>query len=566
MPKHSSHMPAIARTNIAGRFLHAAEAYGDRPAAGMAGEDAVLTYSQLATGVRRTAGYIRPLKSGQTVGLLSENRPEWCKIYLAILACGGTVVPVDPLLKEQELRRVLEESGIGLLFVSPRYLDQATEAIEGGSLSIKAINLEVYDAPETPVEPELADDPDAPAVMIFTSGTTGKSKKVILTHGNLLANIEGFSNRIAVDAGSRFLSVLPLHHTFEATCGFLFPLTTGLSVYYVRELNSREILNGFKKHHITHFLAVPLIFEKMYHGIIDAIKKAPVLKRTSFAAMFTLTRTVFSATGINIGRRLFTSLRKKAGIDSVHLMISGGAPLPMYIATNFTMLGFEFLEGYGLTETSPVISVNPAGKMRFGSVGPPLDNIEVKIDNPDEKGNGEILVRGPSVTPGYKDNPEATAELFRDGWMCTGDIGCLDEDGYLYIKGRMKCLIVSAAGKNIYPEEIEAELLKSPLIYESLVYGREAISGREEVAVIVYPDFEMLGNELGKAPDDITDEDLHRAVDPEIMRISRDMADYKRIRKISYIDKEFAKTSTRKIKRHLYIHGGDGNDSPVHGG
>jgi len=539
--------------NIAVRFLDAAGKFADLPAAGMAGDDDFLTYSQMKEAIRARAAELGPLDPGEAVGLLSDNSPEWGQAYVAILIRGGMVVPIDPLLKKDELTRVMTESGISHLIVSPKYRTIAEAVIGRFEAKPRIIPLEKNPPQLTSgFKPTPTDNPDDPAVLIFTSGTTGNSKKVILTHRNIVSDMDGFIARFAFGPGDRFLSVLPLHHTFEATCGFIAPLTHGASVFYIKALNSKEVLDGIKKHRITHFISVPLIYDKLYHGILNAVNKAPLHKRAIFKLSMTATKSIHSMTGVNVGGRVFASMRKKAGLDSIRLMVSGGAPLPPDISMNFSHMGIFFVEGYGLTETSPVLCVNPSEKVKFGSVGPPLDNVEMKIHEPDPNGVGEIIVRGPMVTPGYLDNPEATENLIRDGWLHTGDIGRLDKDGYLFISGRKKNLIVSAAGKNIYPEEIEAELLKSPFIIEVMIWGKKTDSGREEVAALIYPDFEALAARLDRPADNITDDDIKSVVDAEVRTLCAGLADFKRVKHIEYVRNELEKTSTKKIKRYLY--------------
>jgi long-chain acyl-CoA synthetase len=539
--------------NIAARFFAAADMYADYPAVGMSGEDAYLTYRQLAEKIRECAVFLGPIEPGEPIGLLSENRPEWGKIYLAILACGGIVLPVDSLLKKDELKRAFVESGIRRIFVSHRFLDVTNEINASLEEKLDIINLEtIPDTNSGDFSPQYARNPESPAILIFTSGTTSKSKKVILTHKNILSDIDGIAQCLVFGPGDRFLSVLPLHHTFEGTCGFLTPLLSGCSIYYVKVLNSREIHDGIKKHGITIFVSVPLLYEKLYQSIQSGIKKAPPVRRVLFKIFMSVTKTVNSVTGFNPGKKLFASLRKKAGMQSIRLMVSGGAPLLPEIAKAFELLGFNFVEGYGLTETSPVITVNTPYGGKSGSVGRPLVNSEVKIDNPNEKGIGEVIVRGPMITPGYQDNPEETAKLIRDGWLYTGDLGRLDDDGFLYIMGRQKNLIVSAAGKNIYPEEIEGEIVLSPFIMEAMVYGKKVPGGREEVAAMIYPDFDALGSHLGKEPDDIGDDEIKSVIDPEIRTACARMADFKRVKHITYLRHELEKTSTKKIKRFVY--------------
>ena len=539
--------------DIAARFFDTAKLYSDHPAVGFSGDDTVLTYFQLAEKVLCFAASLRDIKPGQPVGLLSENRPEWCAAYLAILSRAGVIVPVDSLLKDEEMAAIVAASGADHIFVSEKFQSRLEKIISAHEHPARLINLENADSEgawQTDISFPVS--PDDTAVLIFTSGTTGNPKKVILTHRNILSDIDDILKIIPLGPGSRFLSVLPLHHTFEATGGFLAPIMRGCAIYYVKELNSRQILNGIKKHRITHLLSVPLLFEKIYEGILSGVKKAPPLKRFIFNLIMKVVKTIHNLTGKNLGRALFAGFRKKAGMDSIELLISGGAPLPSRIAAGFSQMGFCFIEGYGLTETSPVLTLSPPYKVRPGSVGIALDSVEIKIIDPDNKGVGEIIACGPMITPGYLDNPDETVKLIRDGWLHTGDLGRLDSDGYLYIMGRNKNLIVSAAGKNIYPEEIEEEILRSPYIIEMMVYGRKNRDGREEVSALVYPDFERLESELGRKSEDITDDDLKSVIGSEINRICGGMANYKRIKHIEYMRQELQKTSTRKIKRHLY--------------
>lgn len=519
----------------------------------MAGENQTVSYADLAETVSRHASALSQIEAEQPIGLLSENRPEWCQVYLAILTAGGVVVPIDSLLKKEEISRIIDQSGISILYVSNRYYEMAEAIIERQERKIDLRSVD--DIPEVEsVEPPTSfpDKSDQAAVLIFTSGTTGGSKKVILTHRNILSDVAGFASLFDFQPKHRFLSVLPLHHTFEATCGFLMPLFHGCSIFYIRELNSREIMQGIKRHRITHFISVPLLYEKIYSGIMAGVKKAPMIKRTVFKTLFNTSRMVLALTGKSAGAKLFASFREKAGLESIELFISGGAPLPPDIPKNFGLMGFSFVEGYGLTETSPVLTVNPPGAGRFGSVGKALPNAEVKIDQPNEAGVGEIIARGPMVTPGYADNPEATAELIQDGWLHTGDLGRIDSDGYLFIVGRKKSLIVSAAGKNIYPEEIEGELLKSSFVFETIVVSKMSDSGREEVAAFVHPDMELVARMVGKEISDVTLDDIKTHLDPVIKEVNNRIASYKRIKHVTYETEELAKTSTKKIKRFLY--------------
>ncbi|MDD4052837.1 MAG: AMP-binding protein [candidate division Zixibacteria bacterium] len=269
--------------NIAACFLDVAGQYPDYPALGIAAGDSVLSYRETAEAVKHFAYHLGLLDSRYRVGILSENRPEWPIAYLGVLAAGGMVVPIDPLLKKEELCRVFSEAALSRLCVSARLREIAEKASAGCDRRPDIIVIdEIPSLTGQPYSFRLTEDGDLPASLLFTSGTTGNVKKVVLTHGNILSDIKGFCQRVTLPPGSRFLSVLPLHHTLECTCDMIAPLVLGGSVYYVRELNSKEILNGFKVHRITHFISVPLIFEKLYHGIRNTVKKGPLPQRFMF--------------------------------------------------------------------------------------------------------------------------------------------------------------------------------------------------------------------------------------------------------------------------------------------
>ncbi|HEX2896433.1 MAG TPA: AMP-binding protein, partial [candidate division Zixibacteria bacterium] len=286
-------------------------------------------------------------------------------------------------------------------------------------------------------------------------------------------------------------------------------------------------------------------------SIMHKINAASIFKRVMFKFLFALSSFAWKF-GMHWGRFLFKSMRHAAGLGTIRLFVCGGAPLPDRIAAFFNLIGFTFLEGYGMTECSPVISVNRPENLIFGSVGPVLPGIEVKISHPDENGNGEIIVRGPSVTPGYKNNPEKTAELIQNGWLHTGDLGKFDR-GHLWITGRAKNLIISAAGKNIYPEEIEEKLMMSPFILEALVLGQKK-DGRqgEEVKAIIVPDLEQFTMQFQMPSDKPDLVKIKSIIESEVSKTNAAMSDYKRVNSFELRLAELEKTSTKKVKRFVY--------------
>ena len=498
-----------------------------------------------SVGAQLTAAGVQP---GDRVALLSDNQPEWGICYLGIVCHGFTAVPIDRLLKPAEYQRILADSGAVAILASDDYLKEVAGIADTLSalhhrFSVESVaNGETVDPP-----PDHPVKPDDLAVLIYTSGTTGQPKGVMLSHRNILSNVIGCSKAISYTKGDNFLSVLPLHHTFECTAGFLAPLYEGASVTYVGSLKSRDIINAMQETQATIMLGVPLLYEKMYAGIIRAVKSKSALVQTLFKLSMGLVK--FAETfGLNLGHAVFRSLREKGGFGSVRFFVCGAAALPPEVTLGFQRLGMRVLQGYGLTEASPVVSVNRYTRPKNESIGPTIPGVEIRILDPDENGVGELLVRGDNVMQGYYNNPEATEAVIVDGWLYTGDSGRVDSDGHYYISGRLKNVIVTRAGKNIYPEEIEGALVLSIYISEVLVLGAtDEKSGEEFVRAIIVPDFEYL--EQNSLPlDDISVEKLIRR---EVKTICDNMADYKRVKEIEIRKEEFPKTSTRKVKRFL---------------
>lgn len=506
------------------------------------------------------------LKKGDKAAILSENRPEWGISYLGIAIAGGINVPLDALLKIPAWSHILRSSRARVLIVSKNFLPEF-ELIAGDlpdlqylvCMDDRADSSQVLSLSEIEKRGEYFKG-ELPSVMpsdivsiLYTSGTTGQSKGVMLSHQNILSDIDGILSMISVQDNDNFLSVLPIHHTFECTCGFLTPLAAGATITYARGLASKLIIEDIKNNKATILLGVPLLFEKMHTGIFKAIGKKPPLTRAIFNASYLLSRLLLDLFNTNTGKAIFKSLRDKAGLSSLRLLVAGGAPMPPEISKSFNLLGFKFIQGYGLTESSPVLTLNLEGKYKDASIGLPLKGAELKIVDADSWGIGQIVARGPMIMKGYYENPEATNEVLKDGWLYTGDSGWVDDEGYYYIAGRVKNVIVTSAGKNVYPEEIESELHKSPYILESLVLGRPLQGTRgEEIEAVVVPNYEYfdaIGAEQGIS---FTTEDIEKTIRTEVHKLSSGLAEFKKVKYIQIREEEFEKTSTRKIKRYLF--------------
>jgi long-chain acyl-CoA synthetase len=545
-------------------FLRRAELQPEAPALkGRGGRGDVYSYRRAAQVVNQLAGSLREVAeaAGNRIGILSENCPEWPLAYLGILAAGKVVVPIDAALKPDEIVRIISDARLGAIFVSANFEGMVVERTTNLRVfSFESATSRNWRALLGKEASPVAAQKDDVAVLIYTSGTTGAPKVVMLTHGNLLANYEGVSDALQFDSRDIFLSVLPLHHTYEAMCGFLTPLLAGATVVYARSLKSNELLEDIGFNRITIMCGVPLLFEKMAHAIQRGVEQASRSQKVLFKLLYLLSGVGWKL-GYKWGRTLFAPIRRKAGLSTIRMFVSGGAPLPPSIARFYNYLGLDFLQGYGMTECSPVISTNRPDSIQFGSVGPPLGNLDVRIHEPDSSGIGEIVVRGASITPGYLNNPEKTAELVRESWLFTGDIGRL-KDGHLWITGRRKLVIVSAAGKNIYPEELEERLLASPYVLESIVYGRKKENKQgEEVCALVVPDLEQFRGRLkweGAEPDL---GEVRQQLASEIEAVNAEVADYKRISRFDISLKELEKTSAKKVKRHLYA--GQPNENQI---
>lgn len=545
------------KSNIANSFFYIANKYPDQMALkGDGGIGKCYTYGEVQKLVQKLAASLLDVKFADVkeIGLISENRPEWGITYLAIAAAGKTVIPIDVNYKEEEINYIIKHSGLKVIFTSVRfesslidkYSDLDVYSYNEGSphywMKLVDHNLEFHSS---------AAKPDDVAVLIYTSGTTGDPKAVELTHKNLLSNINSINSCLCFDSKDIFLSVLPLHHTFEQTGGLLTPLLSACTIVYARSLKSKEILEDIKNNKITLMIGVPLLFEKIYHSIRRAINNAPKSKRLLFN-MFYSTSSFGWKLNRRWGKELFKSIRHKAGLGTIRMFVSGGAAMSPQITEFYNYIGFNFFQGYGLTECSPVVTANRPDNIKFGSVGPLMPGIDVKIHEPDETGVGEIIVKGDNVTPGYRNNPEETAKLIRNGWLFTGDLGKI-EDGHLWITGRKKNLIVSAAGKNIYPEQIEEKLLESMFIMESVVFGRtrEGKQG-EEVCALIVPDLEQFKSEHNidiENPDYTT---VEKIIKEEVDRINQQMSQFKRISNFKIQLGELEKTSTKKVKRFIY--------------
>ncbi len=507
------------------------------------------------------------IKKGDKISVISKNRPEWAISYIAAHLSGAVIVPLDPLLKEGELHNIIKKAKVKIVVCSDNYIYMMSgiksktktleriismdygEEVDINTLIKEGAKLDI-DISSIPI------DVDDLMVILFTSGTTGKSKGVMLSNKNIIFDIVSACEVVKFTSSDIFISILPLHHVFEATVGFIGAIYRGSTITYARSYRPNEIIEDIKDSGATIMLGVPLLFEKIALGILNALDKQPVgikvVLKSAYGAVGFFKNTI----GTNFGAKVFSSLREKSGLNSLRIMISGGAALKPWVADTFERFGFPILQGYGLSEAAPVTNVNPLEKPKNRSIGPAMPGIEMKINNPNPEGVGEIIVRGPNVMIGYYEDEEETKKVLKDGWLYTGDLGAIDSDGYFYVRGRQKNVIVTEAGKNIYPEEIEGELLKSPYIQEVVVMSkRNERTGREEVHAVIYPDLEKIPfyeGKDGKAIADVAMDEVAKIVRDEVKKLTDNLASYKRVKSVTLQLKEFEKTTTKKIKRHVF--------------
>ncbi len=483
--------------------------------------------------------------------LLSENRPEWPMAFFGVLRAGGVVVPVDADASAAEVANLAKASGARAVILSDEVRDRLGGAL-AAALDQRGQDPAVVDlaalfapGPETPALPRLK--ADTLASVIFTSGTTGTPKGVMLTHRNFTSLTAKLTSVFDLKPAEGVLSVLPLHHTFEFTCGLLTPLAQGAEITYLGELTADALSDALRGGRITAMVGVPALWQTLHRRIEQDLEARGPWARELVHGIMSLNRELRDRTPINLGKLLFLPVHRRLG--NVRFLVSGGSALPPEVLEAFQGLGFDLYEGYGLTEAAPVITVSRPGEgAKVGSVGQALPGLEVRISDPDGEGVGEVVARGPSVMQGYFGDTAATEATLEGGWLHTGDLGRLDADGNLYIVGRAKDVIVDAGGKNIYPDEIETLYGEHPYLLELCVVGlAETGSKGERVACLAVPDYEA-GEQAGLSRDEV-----RAQVRAHFRDVGATLPLYRRIKVLHLWDGELPRTATRKVRRPMVV-------------
>ena len=495
------------------------------------------------------------------IAVISENRYEWELSYLAIAAGVGVVVPLDKALPDNELESLILRSQVEAIFYSSKYdtimntlrekkntnlkyfismdLQENTNGIysqkalqEKGKKLLEEGNKQYLDAKI---------DADKMGIMLFTSGTTAMSKAVMLSHKNLVTNVMDIIQRFDLTEEDRFLSFLPLHHVFECTVGFLYPVSIGGSIAFCEGV--KHMADNIKEFDITAMISVPAVFDIIYRKVMKTIEKKGKMATLEKGKKIS---NVLLKVKIDLRKQLFKEVHESLG-PKLKLVVTGGAALDPETEKGFNDLGFDVEQGYGLTETAPVIAAETPKCRRLGSIGKKFPSVEVKIDDPDEEGIGELMAKGPSIMLGYYENEEATkSALEPDGWFHTGDLARIDKDGFIYIAGRKKSVIVLNNGKNVFPEEIETLLNKVEGIKETFVYEKKEDDGDVKVCVEIVYDKEMI-KDLYHIEDE---EKIKEFLWKKVKEVNKLMPKYKYVREMIVTEEPLIKTTTLKIKRH----------------
>jgi long-chain acyl-CoA synthetase len=516
-----------------------------------------LSYSQALEQVLRTAAYLqsRGVSPGDRIALTGKNSPEWAVAYLAILFAGAVVVPLDYQLKTEELAGLIAFSGARLLFVDE-------EKYSGFETSPSTIKEKISLSPSTPdyildlpqtasLRREALGDEELAAIM-FTSGTTGDPKGVMLSHRNLVSDTYLAQDNLSITCNDVFYALLPIHHSYTMTAVFLEAISVGAEIVFGKKMVSKQILSDLKRGKVTMFLGVPMLFNRLLAGLNSGLREKGAAVYALIHLLMALSGFVKKLLRVNPGKRMFGFLLEKLSLEHIRICISGGGPLPASTFRQYNQLGIDFVQGYGLTETSPIVALNPTDRYKVTSVGRLIPRVEARIVDPDELGRGEITLKGPMVMQGYYNNPTATAEAFTpEGFFLTGDVGYLDRDDYLYLTGRKKSLIVTSGGKNVYPEEIEDRFQLYNEIEQILVRGyiAEERQKAETIEALIFPRAEHYSPTEPEAWQGFDSEEVRVSLQHIIDEVNGTLLPYQRIDRFRVLSTAMEVSSTKKIKR-----------------
>ena len=553
-------------TDLKDMLNQTGEVYGDRPAyifkTEEKGKFRTITHKEFRENINALGTTLIQMGlKDKRIALISENRYEWELSYLAVASGVGVIVPLDKALPDNELESLILRSQVEAIIYSSKYdvimntlrekkntnlkyfismdLEENTQGIYAEKALVEKGKKLLTDGNKTYIDAKI--DSEKMGIMLFTSGTTAMSKAVMLSHKNLVTNVMDIIQRFDLTDEDRFLSFLPLHHVFECTVGFLYPISIGGSIAFCEGV--KHMAENIKEFEITAMISVPAVFDIIYRKVMKTIEKKGKLanlEKGKKVSQFLLKMK------IDLRKQLFKEVHESLG-PKLKLVVTGGAALDPETEKGFNDLGFDVEQGYGLTETAPVIAAETPKCRRLGSIGKKFPSVEVKIDDPDEEGIGELMAKGPSIMLGYYENEEATkSALESDGWFHTGDLARIDKDGFIYISGRKKSVIVLNNGKNVFPEEIETLLNKVEGKKETFVFEKKEDDGDVKVCVEIVYDKELI-KELYNIEGE---ENIKEFLWDKVKEVNKLMPKYKYVREMVITEEPLIKTTTLKIKRH----------------
>ena len=553
-------------TDLKDMLNQTGEVYGDRPAyifkTEEKGKFRTITHKEFRENINALGTTLIQMGlKDKRIALISENRYEWELSYLAVASGVGVIVPLDKALPDNELESLILRSQVEAIIYSSKYdvimntlrekkntnlkyfismdLEENTQGIYAEKALVEKGKKLLADGNKTYIDAKI--DSEKMGIMLFTSGTTAMSKAVMLSHKNLVTNVMDIIQRFDLTDEDRFLSFLPLHHVFECTVGFLYPISIGGSIAFCEGV--KHMAENIKEFEITAMISVPAVFDIIYRKVMKTIEKKGKLanlEKGKKVSQFLLKMK------IDLRKQLFKEVHESLG-PKLKLVVTGGAALDPETEKGFNDLGFDVEQGYGLTETAPVIAAETPKCRKLGSIGKKFPSVEVKIDDPDEEGIGELMAKGPSIMLGYYENEEATkSALESDGWFHTGDLARIDKDGFIYISGRKKSVIVLNNGKNVFPEEIETLLNKVEGIKETFVFEKKEDDGDVKVCVEIVYDKELI-KELYNIEGE---ENIKEFLWDKVKEVNKLMPKYKYVREMVITEEPLIKTTTLKIKRH----------------